>query len=186
MDDDDPNWDTLQVEGKVYGEGQEPLHLFNYVSPGYFHAMGIRLVAGREFTWSDLDAVSPYIIVSEGFARAEWGSASAAIGKRVKKYSKSPWQQVIGVVGDVHVHGVAEVAPPIAYWPAVFYDRFDACHHGRPACRHLRRPQPPGRHRCLHYPAPASGLVGQREPPLDQVAHHAGPLRSRWPAPRSR
>ena len=124
MDNDDPNWDTIQVEGKVYADGQEPLRLFNYVSPGFFRAMGTRLVAGRDFTWSDLDEVSPYVIVSEGFARSEWGSAAAALGKRVKKYSHSPWQQVIGVVEDVHVHGVSEVAPPIVYWPAVFYDRF--------------------------------------------------------------
>ncbi|MGA8530177.1 MAG: FtsX-like permease family protein, partial [Acidobacteriaceae bacterium] len=124
MDNDDPNWDTIQVEGQIHSDGETTLRLFNYVSPGFFRTMGIPLVAGRDFTWSDLDEVSPYIIVSEGFARDEWGSAAAAIGKRVKKYSKSPWQQVIGVVGDVHVHGVAEVAPPIVYWPAVFYSRF--------------------------------------------------------------
>jgi ABC-type antimicrobial peptide transport system permease subunit len=31
---------------------------------------------------------------------------------------------VIGVVEDVHVHGVDEKAPGIIYWPAMFYDRF--------------------------------------------------------------
>jgi len=64
------------------------------------------------------------VIVSESFARESWGSASAAIGKRVKKYNSSPWQQVIGVVEDVRVHGVDEKAPAIIYWPAMFYDRF--------------------------------------------------------------
>jgi hypothetical protein len=86
--------------------------------------MGTRLVAGRDFTWDDLNNVSPKIIVSENFARDSWGSASAAIGKRIRKYSSSPWQEVIGVAEDVHVHGPDESAPPIIYWPAMFYDRF--------------------------------------------------------------
>ena len=124
MDGGDPNWDTITVEGKTYKGEEGPLRLYNYVSPGYFHTMGTRIVAGRDFTWDDLNNLSPMIIVSESFARENWGSAAAAIGKRVKKYSNSPWQQVIGVVEDVRVHGVDEEAPPIVYWPAMFYDRF--------------------------------------------------------------
>ncbi|MGA7522301.1 MAG: ABC transporter permease [Acidobacteriaceae bacterium] len=124
MDNDDPNWDEIEVEGKVYPANEPPLRLYNYVSPGFFHAMGTRFVAGRDFTWSDLYGLHPYVIVSEGFARDNWGSAAAAIGKRIRKYSDSPWQQVIGVVEDVHVHGVDEVTPPIVYWPAMYYDRF--------------------------------------------------------------
>ncbi len=123
MDESDPNWDTLTVEGKQYEGGEGPLRLYNYVSPGYFRTMGTRLVAGRDFTWADLDEVRPMVMVSESYARNSWGSAAAAIGKRVKKYQNSPWQQVIGVVEDVRVHGVNQAAPPIVYWPAMFYGR---------------------------------------------------------------
>jgi ABC-type antimicrobial peptide transport system permease subunit len=87
--------------------------------------MGTRIVAGRDFTWDDLEGVRPMLMVSESFARSNWGSAAAAIGKRVKKYSSSPWQQVIGVVEDVRVHGASAPAPPVIYWPAMFYARFD-------------------------------------------------------------
>lgn len=118
MDDDDPNWDEVGVEGKVYPNNEPPLRLFNYVSPGYFRAMGTRLVAGRDFTWDDLYGLHNYVMVSEGFARENWGSAAAAIGKRVRQFSSMPWQEVIGVVQDVHVHGVDEVAPPTVYWAA--------------------------------------------------------------------
>jgi len=124
LDNNDPNWDTVSVEGKRYEGGEGPLRLFNYVSPGYFRTMGTRLIAGRDFTWDDLNNLSPMLIVSENFARDNWGSAGAAIGKRVKKYSGSPWQQVIGVVEDVHSHGLDETAPPVVYWPAMFHDRF--------------------------------------------------------------
>ncbi|MGD0911489.1 MAG: ABC transporter permease, partial [Terracidiphilus sp.] len=124
MDGNDPNWDTIAVEGKDYVGGEGPLRIFNYVSPQYFQTLGTRIVAGRDFTWDDLQNVRPSLIVSESFARENWGSAAAAIGKRVKKYDHSPWQQVVGVVEDVRVHGVDQPAPPIIYWPAMFYDRF--------------------------------------------------------------
>jgi predicted permease len=125
MDGVDANWDIVAVEGKVYPGGDGPLELYNYISPGYFQTMGTHLVAGRDFTWDDLEGVRPMVMVSESFARENWGSAGAAIGKRMKKYDKSPWQEVIGVVEDVHVHGVDAKAPKIVYWPAMFYDRFD-------------------------------------------------------------
>jgi predicted permease len=126
MDGAGENWDIVAVEGKVYPDGSEPLELYNYVSPGYFQTISTHLVAGRDFTWDDLEGVRPMIMVSESFARENWGSAGAAIGKRLKKYDKSPWQEVIGVVEDVHVHGVDANAPKIIYWPAMFYDRFAA------------------------------------------------------------
>jgi predicted permease len=126
LDGSDPNWDQIQVEGRDYGAAPPTLRLFHYVSPGYFAAMGTRLLAGRRFSWDDLARVAPEVMVSDRFARETWGSAQAAIGRRIRKYSHSPWQQVIGVVEDVHVHGAAQEAPSIVYWPAVFYDRFSS------------------------------------------------------------
>ena len=126
MDNNDPNWDEIRVEGKNYEGGEPPLRLFNFVSPGYFNAMGTRLVAGRDFTWTDIYGLRPGVIVSENFARESWGSASAAIGKRVRQFSSMPWQEVIGVVEDVRVHGVDEKAPAIIYWPAMHQDPYTA------------------------------------------------------------
>lgn len=120
----DPNWDELGVEGKRYEGGDPPLRLFNYVSPGYFRALGTRLVAGRDFTWSDIYTLNPYIVVSENFARENWGSASAAIGKRARQFRDSPWQVVIGVVEDVRHNGVGEKAPGIVYWPTMLYSPY--------------------------------------------------------------
>jgi predicted permease len=124
MNGDDPNWDQLAVEGKSYVGGEPPLRLFNYVSPGYFHTMGTRLVAGRDFTWTDVYRLTPMVIVSENFARESWGSAPAAIGKRVRQFTNMPWQEVIGVVEDVRQHGVDEKAPAIVDWPAMLNDPY--------------------------------------------------------------
>ena len=124
MESNDPNWDEIRVEGKIYDGGEPPLRLFNFVSPAYFNTMGTRLVAGRDFTWSDIYDLRPRVMVSENFARESWGSASAAVGKRLRQFSKSPWQEVIGVVEDVRVHGVDEAAPATIYWPAMLNDPY--------------------------------------------------------------
>lgn len=120
----DPNWEQINVEGKSYEGGEPPLQLFNYVSPGYFHALGTRFVAGRDFTWTDLYGLRPMVIVSENFARESWGSASAAIGKRVRQFSNTPLEEVIGVVEDVRHKGVDEKAPATIYWPAMLNDPY--------------------------------------------------------------
>jgi predicted permease len=114
----EPNWDGVQVEGKRYDNAGPPMRLFNYVSPDYFRAMGTRLIAGRDFSWDDLYGMRDKIIVSDGFARESWGSAQAAIGKRVLHMQGMPWQEVIGVVEDVRFRGVDAAAPPTVYWPA--------------------------------------------------------------------
>jgi predicted permease len=119
MENNDPNWDIMWVEGKHYEGGEPPIRLFNYVSPGYFGAAGTRLLAGREFSWDDLYGLRPAVIVSDSFARESWGSASSAIGKRVRQFSNKPWLGVVGVVEDVRMHGVDQDAPPIIYWPAM-------------------------------------------------------------------
>jgi len=124
MEGDDPNWDQLFVEGKNYQGAEPPLMMYNYVSPGYFHAMGTRIVAGSDFTWSDLYDLRPKVMVSETFARESWGSAPSAVGKRVKQFSDMPWHEVIGVVEDVRVHGADKAAPPIIYWPAMLKDPY--------------------------------------------------------------
>ena len=120
----DPNWDEISVEGKIYPGNEPPLRLFNYVSPGFFRAMGTRLVAGRDFTWADNYGLHQYVMVSAGFARDGWGSAAAALGKRVRQFNNMPWQEVIGVVEDVREHGIEEVAPPTVYWTAMLNDPY--------------------------------------------------------------
>jgi predicted lysophospholipase L1 biosynthesis ABC-type transport system permease subunit len=63
-------------------------------------------------------------MVSENFARESWGSASSAIGKRVRQFKNMPWLEVIGVVEDVRQHGVDERSPAIVYWPAMINDPY--------------------------------------------------------------
>jgi len=58
-------------------------------------------------------------MVSENLARELWGSASAAVGRRIRTLPDAPWREVIGVVQDVFENGAQEPAPSIVYWPAL-------------------------------------------------------------------
>ena len=124
MDNNDPNWDQILIEGRNYQRTEPPLYLYNYVAPGYFKTMGTRLVAGRDFTWTDVYNLRPMVLVSESFARQSWGSASAAVGKRLRQFESKPWQEVIGVVQDVRHDGVDRDSPETVYWPAMLHDPY--------------------------------------------------------------
>ena len=116
----DSAWDQIYAEDKVYADNTiPPLRLYKYISPGWLHAAGTRLVAGRDITWSEIYGLQPKVMVSENLAREMWGTPSAAIGKRVRQVPWQPWQEVIGVIQDVREKGVQEKAPEIVYWPSL-------------------------------------------------------------------
>ena len=121
----EPAWDDVYIEGKVYkSEEEPPLRLYNYVSPGYFHTAGTRIVAGRDFAWTDIYGLRPVGIVSENLARELWGAPNAAIGKRFREYPSMPWHEVVGVVQDVHENGVNQSSPATVYWPSMMRDLY--------------------------------------------------------------
>ena len=117
MDGLEPAWNNIFIEGQNVQAGNAPMRLFNHVSPGYFHTAGTRLVAGRDYTWTDIYGLRPVGIVSENFARETWGSAAAAMGKHFRTMPTQRWMEVIGVAQDVRQNGVDEEAPAIVYWP---------------------------------------------------------------------
>ena len=58
------------------------------------------------------------VVVSENFARELWGSAAAAIGKKIRTGQGTPWREIIGVVQDVSNNGLQAKPPAIVYWPS--------------------------------------------------------------------
>ena len=87
----------------------------NYASPGYFETLGTPLLAGRTFEWADHHEARPVVIVSEGFARREWGTPQDAVGKRLRYNPAAPWREVVGVVGDVRNQELDAVARDDVY-----------------------------------------------------------------------
>ena len=87
------------------------------VEPGYFRTMGIGMMAGRDFTPSDLPRESSTIVITDSLAQRLWPNASP-IGERVMIGCRSPQAStVIGVVRDSAVRDVGEPPRPRLYRP---------------------------------------------------------------------
>jgi len=93
-----------------------------FVSPGYFGAIGTRMIAGRDITWNDIYGRAQVALVSENFAREVWGSPDAALGHRIRESAPSSadlWRDIVGVVENVHEDALYQAAPPFVYWPVM-------------------------------------------------------------------
>ena len=106
---------VVGVDGGVVLEGElldgpdrpeRPPVAVQSVSPGYFAAMGIDLVAGRAFTDRDTTDAPAAVMVSESLARYLWPAEDAvgrrliAIGAEAESDDAPAWQTVVGVVED--------------------------------------------------------------------------------------
>jgi putative ABC transport system permease protein len=110
--------DPVFVEGVIGEDGRmPPMRRMKWVSPGYYATMGNPLVAGRDFSWSDVIERREVGIVSENFAREVFGTAPAAIGRRMRASPTSPWREIVGVVGNEHDDGPTRPATAMVYWP---------------------------------------------------------------------
>jgi len=115
----------IDAEDKTFAKGRvPPLRQIRRIAPGYFKTMGTRVVAGRDFSWTDLYDGRRVAIVSENLAREWWGDPGAALGKRIREVGAAdPWREIVGVVENVYDDGVHVKPPEFAYWPALM-DRY--------------------------------------------------------------
>ena len=103
----------VMPEGSVVHDGEEaPAATMIHVSDGYFHALGVPVLAGREFTRSDDNHAPLVFVVNHAYAEKYFPGRSAVgrtltMGKQVA--------QIIGVVGDIRQLSVEEPAKPVVY-----------------------------------------------------------------------
>jgi len=118
-----PNWGSSYL----YKRGQDPATAFfadfRSVSPGYFEAMGARLVEGRFFTEADDTMSKPHVIVDDLLARRSWPGESA-IGKQIAvdpgvtgREDLWVWATVVGVVGHMRIRSLVEDLTEQVYMP---------------------------------------------------------------------
>jgi len=111
------NGNPISVEGKTVGGRIPPNRTIKYISPGLFAALGTRLIAGRDFTWSDLSQPGA-AIVSENMARENWGDPQDALGKHLRiNGTNGPWSVIVGVAENVYDNGVDLPPPGLVYFP---------------------------------------------------------------------
>ena len=92
------------------------------ILPGYFEAMGTRLIAGRTLTEADQVDSAAVVVVDEKLARTLWPGASA-VGERFLVRATGPepeWVEVVGVVEHQRASDLAEEGLETVY----FTDRF--------------------------------------------------------------
>ena len=83
------------------------------VSPGYFRAMGISLLRGRDFGDQDTRESQPAAIVSETFVKKFLGGKDP-IGERFHWGDRSLFT-IVGVVNDVRISALDADPPPMIY-----------------------------------------------------------------------
>ena len=79
---------------------QQPMANYRAISPDYFQAMGIPLLAGRAF--NDHDRGKKQVIVSQNLAQKLWPNENPVGRQCLAHWGKLELSEVIGVVGDVH------------------------------------------------------------------------------------
>jgi putative ABC transport system permease protein len=87
---------------------------YSTVSPNYFSAMQIHLLAGRDFNDADSVKAQPVAVINDKMAREYWPGMNP-LGKSFKANEK--WWTVAGVVANVHSAGLQLKPTPEIYFP---------------------------------------------------------------------
>jgi predicted permease len=95
------------------------------VSPDFFRTVGIPLLRGREFDWTD-DEEHPLIaVVSRSLAQRLFPKGDA-IGKRIRFGVMADLQalEIVGVAADARIFRLREAAAPVLYVPCLQHPKW--------------------------------------------------------------
>jgi predicted permease len=104
------------VEGRPVPAGQEPVVQYGGVTAGYFQAMGIPIVSGRDFTDREMWHEGGAVIINEALARLVWPHDDP-LGRRIKHGAAQPWLTIVGIAGDVRQRRIDVEPYPQIYVP---------------------------------------------------------------------
>ena len=86
------------------------------ISPGYFHAAGTVVLAGRNLTWHDDKDAPRVAVINQELARKTFGSTARALGRYFKKRDGTRIQ-VVGIVEDGKYNRLMEEQLPAMFLP---------------------------------------------------------------------
>jgi ABC-type antimicrobial peptide transport system permease subunit len=116
----------FSVEGRVREDGEEdPRAKFRSVSPGFFAALGVPLLAGRDFNDADTGKAERVVIITQSLAQRFFPNQNAVNGKlmwtdSVMKFigvSPDP-RRIVGVVADIDDENVQPAPTFMVFHPA--------------------------------------------------------------------
>ncbi len=111
----------VAVQGFKAGPDTDSGSRYNRVGPGYFSALGIPLIAGREFTDADTVNSAKVALVNQTFAK-KFGLGNDAVGKLMgwapgDGYRSKLDTTIVGVVEDAKYSEVKQTVPPQFFVP---------------------------------------------------------------------
>jgi len=129
----------VAAENRAPAAGEQPVRVpFHVVSPGYFAALRIPVLDGRDFAEADRGTTDRVAVVSRAFADRFW-PGERAVGKRFwmgRIAPDAPLVEVAGVAEDVRQYALADDPVPMVYRALAQVPRGSATliarHDGRP------------------------------------------------------
>jgi len=104
------------IEGEQKSANEKRIAELNVVSPGYLRVLGIPLLGGRDFERRDRPDSTRVAMVTQALARHYWRDTDP-VGRRFSFDDGKTWTQVVGVIGDVHEHGLDQPPTEFIYLP---------------------------------------------------------------------
>ncbi len=105
--------------GQNMDQGALPDAIFSLAGPGYFQAMRIPFLRGRDVTAADTYGSQPVALISEALAHRSFGNENP-IGKRIicgMDEESMHGATIVGIVGDVRQDSPADDPSPAIYFP---------------------------------------------------------------------
>jgi putative ABC transport system permease protein len=109
---------TFDIRGRAPAlPNQGPSANYRAVSPGYFAALGVPVLKGRDFARSDRSSGRSVAIVDQAFVDKYFPNEDP-IGQGVHMGNgHKEFFEIVGVVGDIHYAGLDAVPAPTMYAP---------------------------------------------------------------------
>jgi predicted permease len=106
----------LQIEGYTPRRREDARADSAQVSPGYFDALGIPILSGRDFTEQDTPQTALVAIVNQTFAQRFFAGRDP-VGGRARSKEGGPWVKIVGLVKDSKYRSLTESPMPYFYLP---------------------------------------------------------------------
>src|SRR6266436_4589678 len=106
----------FDIEGQQGNDTGKPIAEFNVISPGYLQVLGIPLLSGRDFDRRDRPESTKVAIITQAVAQRHWHNQDP-VGRRISFDNGKTWTEIVGVIGDVHEHGLDVPTNDFIYVP---------------------------------------------------------------------
>ncbi|MGH7626728.1 MAG: FtsX-like permease family protein, partial [Gemmatimonadaceae bacterium] len=118
---------------EMVAEGRDPIPAnevavnWNVATPGYFAALRLSMLRGRDFRATDDSAAPPVMIVNQTFATRMFGSENPIGRRALSSRDEKVEREIIGVVHDVKYYGASDSSRALVWVP---YAQNNAWHQG--------------------------------------------------------